>query len=72
MITTLIGAIIRTVLATIGGTYVQQGLVTSDQLQQAIGAIIFLGTLAWSIIQKVRATKKYNPNVPVRQGIPLE
>lgn len=72
MILQILGGIIRTILAAYGGKLVESGLITSDQLSQAIGAIIFFITLAWSIWHKYRATKKYDPNTPVRLPIPLK
>lgn len=72
MIAKFLGAIVRAALQFYGGTLIEKGLVSADQLSQAIGAIIFLCTLAWSMYQKYRATKKYDPNTPVRVGIPLK
>ena len=72
MILQILGGIIRTILAAYGGKLVESGLITSDQLTQGIGAIIFFITLAWSIWHKYRATKKYDPTIPVRKSIPLE
>lgn len=72
MILQIIGSIVRTILAAYGGKLVESGLISSDQLTQAIGAIIFFLTLAWSMWQKYRATKKYDPNTPARVGIQLK
>jgi len=68
----IIGGIARTLLAFYGGKLVESGLITSDDLSTAIGAIIFFTTLGWSMWQKYRATKKYDPHAPFRRGIPLK
>lgn len=57
MDSSVIGGIVRTVLATVGGTFVAKGYVDADTLNQIIGAVIVLGTGAWSVFQKVRAKK---------------
>ena len=52
-----IGGLIRHALTTLGGGLVANGLLTSDQLSNAVGALVVLGGLIWSIYQK-RAQRK--------------
>jgi hypothetical protein len=44
--------IIRHLLTTAGGALVTSGAITNGQLQDAIGAVMVLGGLAWSLYQK--------------------
>jgi uncharacterized membrane protein YebE (DUF533 family) len=48
---TILG-IVRHVLTTAGGALVANGVLTGGQLQDAVGAVIALGGIAWSIYQK--------------------
>lgn len=57
MLQAIIGSMIRTVLAGYGGTLIQEGYITSDDLNAGTGAVIVIVTLAWSIWQKKRASK---------------
>lgn len=54
----VIGGIVRQVLTAVAGGLVTNGYLDADQLQQAAGLIVAIGTLAWSIIQKKSAAKK--------------
>lgn len=47
--------VVRHVLTTVGGGLVSGGLLNSDELTQAIGAVLTLVGIAWSVISK-RAT----------------
>lgn len=47
-----IQAIIRHVLTSVGGALVTSGLITSGQEQDAIGALMVLGGIGWSLWQK--------------------
>ena len=47
-----IAGVIRHVLTTLGGGLIANGVISSDELSQAIGAIITLVGTAWSIISK--------------------
>lgn len=58
MDSTVIGGIVRQVLTAVAGGLVTNGYIDADQLQQAAGLIVAVGTLAWSIIQKKSAAKK--------------
>lgn len=55
MDSSVIGGIIRTVLAAAGGILVTKGYVDDATLQALIGAIITLGTGIWSVIAKKKA-----------------
>ncbi len=72
MILQIIGGIVRTILAAYGGTLVESGLITSDQLSQGIGAVVVLIAIFWSGWQKRRAATTpggaYNPNAEVRKA----
>ena len=58
MDSSLIGGIIRTVLAAAGGILVTKGYVDDATLQGLIGALITLGTGVWSVVQKKSAASK--------------
>lgn len=49
--------LIRHGLTTAGGGLVTQGLVTNDQLQTAIGALLTLAGVVWSVGEKIIAAK---------------
>jgi preprotein translocase subunit SecY len=57
MTTTIIGSIVRTVLAAAGGA----GLVSAGEIQQLIGAVSVLITVGWSIAQKIQAQRQAPP-----------
>lgn len=58
----MIGSIIRTLIVTFGG-----GAVFSpDQITAAAGAIVVLGTLVWSLIQKKTAGDKLQAEKDLR------
>ncbi len=63
MLLAIAGAVIRTVLAGYGGSLVQEGYITADDVNAASGAVIIIVTLGWSIWQKKRASK----NLPWRK-----
>lgn len=48
----VIGGIVRTILASVGGVLVTKGYVDDATLQACIGAVITLGTGIWSVVQK--------------------
>lgn len=52
MDSSVIGGIVRTVLASVGGVLVAKGYVDDATLQACIGALITLGTGVWSVVQK--------------------
>lgn len=54
---TMIGGLIRTVLAAAGGTLVTHGYTTQGELEAWVGAFVVVGTGAWSLWQKYRARK---------------
>lgn len=51
--------IIRHVLTSAGGALVTTGWATNGQVQDAVGALMVLGGIAWSIYQK-RTAKAVN------------
>ena len=72
MIGQVVGAVVRAVLQALGGGLVTQGLLDSDDLAKAIGAIICLGTVGWSVWQKSRKRTvpggEWNPRAEVRRA----
>lgn len=72
MIGQIVGAVVRAVLQALGGGMVAQGLLDSDDLAKAIGAIICLGTVGWSVWQKHRSRTvpggEFNPRAEVRRA----
>lgn len=54
----VIGGIIRTILASVGGILVTKGYVDDATLQACIGALITLGTGVWSVVQKKKTQAK--------------
>lgn len=54
---TAIGSIVRTLVASAGGSFVANGLITQDQLTTLSGAAVVVVVLAWSLIQKKLAKK---------------
>lgn len=53
-----IQGIIRHFLTTAGGALVASGVINSGQLQDAVGALMVLGGIGWSIYQKRQAAVK--------------
>ena len=54
---TIVGSFARTAVVTYGGTLVNQGLVSADDLTALGGAAVVLVGLAWSLVQKYLAKK---------------
>ena len=52
-----LGLIARHVLTTLGGMAVAKGWIDSSQLEPVAGALLVLGGVAWSILQKQKAAK---------------
>ena len=48
--------VIRHILTTVGGGLVVSGALSGDELNQAIGAIVTLAGIAWSVISKRKST----------------
>jgi hypothetical protein len=44
--------VVRHVLTTLGGALVTDGILTSSQLQDGVGAIIVIAGVVWSLINK--------------------
>lgn len=57
MDSSVVGGIVRTILASVGGVLATKGYIDDATLQACIGAIITLGTGIWSVVQKKRAAK---------------
>lgn len=53
-----INGIVRHVLTALGGGIVASGYLDEALLQTAIGALITLGGVAWSVWEKARAKRK--------------
>lgn len=49
--------IVRHVLGAIGSAYVTSGVITGEQKSDAIGALIVLCTVAWSILKNRKQAK---------------
>jgi hypothetical protein len=56
MNTAVILGIVRHLLTGLGGAVVAQGWASEEMVTQGIGAIVTLAGLAWSIVDKKRAT----------------
>lgn len=54
----IIGAIVRTFLATLGGGLVADGMLNDATINSITGGIVAVITLGWSIWQKKKAAKK--------------
>lgn len=52
-----ITGVIRHLLTTVGGGLVASGILSGDELSQAIGAITTLIGIAWSVLSKRKAAK---------------
>jgi len=57
MDSSVVGGIVRTILASVGGVLVAKGYVDDATLQACIGALITLGTGIWSVVQKKSTAK---------------
>lgn len=57
MNTDQIQSIIRTLLTSGGAYLVTKGIINNGQLQEIIGAILALGSVAWSLWQKRESAK---------------
>lgn len=68
MSNSVVGGIVRTVLASAGGILVTKGYVDDATLQAIIGAAITLGTGVWSIVQKKSAAKKLEAAIAAPAG----
>lgn len=53
----IIGSIVRTLAATIGGILITKGIADESTVNQLVGGAVALATLAWSIWQKKTAKK---------------
>jgi hypothetical protein len=44
--------VVRHVLTTLGGALVADGVLSSSQLQDGVGAVVVIAGIAWSLINK--------------------
>ena len=51
------GLLARHLLTTLGGIAVTKGLIDESQLEPVAGALLIIGGVVWSIVQKQRAAK---------------
>lgn len=74
MIGKLLRGVAQAVLVTLGGGLTAQGLLTEDQLQQGIGAVLTLVALGWVAWQNKRKRTvpggEFNPRAEVRAALP--
>lgn len=54
----VVGGIVRTVLASGAGFLVGKGYITEDMVEPLIGGVIAIGVAVWSFVQKKGASKK--------------
>lgn len=52
-----IGGAIRTAFAMLGGFLIAKGYLTTEQIPEATGFVVGLGTLAWSLSHKAGVAK---------------
>lgn len=58
MIGTMLGGVVRTVMATFGGTLIASGLASGGDVEALSGAVATLVALGWSIWTKYQAQAK--------------
>jgi hypothetical protein len=51
------GLLARHLLTTLGGIAVAKGFIDANQLEPIAGALLIIGGVVWSIVQKQRAVK---------------
>jgi hypothetical protein len=51
------GLLARHLLTTLGGIAVAKGFIDASQLEPVAGALLIIGGVVWSIVQKQRAAK---------------
>jgi hypothetical protein len=51
------GAFARHILTTLGGVLVSKGLIESSMVEPLVGALLVIGGVVWSIIQKRAAQR---------------
>lgn len=44
--------VLRHALTTLGGSFVTSGLLSADELQQLVGAVLTMVGIGWSVIEK--------------------
>lgn len=58
MDSSVIGGVVRALLASLGGVLVSKGYIDATALEGVVGAIVVIGTTAWSVVSKKSAAKK--------------
>jgi hypothetical protein len=53
----IVGSFVRHLLTTAGGYLVSRGLLDASQVEPFAGAVLIIGGIVWSIIQKRSAAK---------------
>jgi len=53
----ILGSLLRHAVTSAGGAIVAQGVITSDQFTQAVGALTTLAGIAASLYQKFKASR---------------
>ena len=56
-----IKSVVRHALSAVGGYLVAKGLVSADQLPEIVGAIITIGSAAWGVMSKKKASEPSDP-----------
>lgn len=76
MIAKILPGIIRHILTVLGGGFVADGWLTDNELNSAVGAILTLIGVGWSIWQKSRTRTipggEFNPKAEVRKALPVQ
>ena len=50
----VVAGIIRAILASVAGALAAKGVIEASMVEPIVGAILLLGTTAWSVISKKR------------------
>jgi hypothetical protein len=53
----VIGAFARHLLTTLGGVLVSKGIIESSHVEPLAGALLVIGGVVWSLLQKKRAAR---------------
>lgn len=64
MNSTVILGVVRHLLSTGGGAALLSGAVSDDDLQKIIGAVLSIGSVIWSVMQKRAAAAASNSGTP--------
>lgn len=64
-----LGAVLRQLLTFAGGILVSRGLVSADQAPELVGAVLTVAGIAWSLVQKRRASKALAAAIAAPAGL---